>query len=163
MKRGFTLLEMLVASLLLGMLVSLLTTMFSQSSIAWAAGVATVADMDRTRQDIAAVQAASDVLLDKEGDVVRSVFQDMTTRQFSRNGRAVERMDSGNSKVSEVKSRFDTPSSWAPIGVNSVGGVGETGRVGMGDGNAYVVGVTSLGPDGKKDTWDDITTWPTDF
>ena len=35
MKKGFTILELLVASLLLGMLMTILTMIFNQSSIAW--------------------------------------------------------------------------------------------------------------------------------
>ena len=46
MRRGFTILELLVASLLLGMLVTILTMIFNQSSIAWRTGVAGVADLD---------------------------------------------------------------------------------------------------------------------
>ena len=55
MKRGFTLIEMLVASLLLGMLVTMLTELFSQSSIAWSAGTAMVTDLDDARYGIAKV------------------------------------------------------------------------------------------------------------
>ena len=50
MKKGFTILELLVASLLLGMLMTILTMIFNQSSIAWRTGVAGVADLvDKTR------------------------------------------------------------------------------------------------------------------
>lgn len=160
MKKGFTLLEMLVACLLLGMLVSLLTQVFSQSSIAWATGVATVKDMDDERKDIAAIQAASDDLLDKDGDMVRSVFEDMTSTSFRR--RAVENSPSDNEMVSRVRGQFDSPGNWAPIALRDAQSE-ESGRVGFGDGSAYLVGVTSLGPDGQRGTWDDITTWPVDY
>ena len=53
MKRGFTILELLVASLLLGMLVTILTMIFNQSSIAWRTGVAGVADLDDARANMA--------------------------------------------------------------------------------------------------------------
>ena len=49
MKKGFTILELLVASLLLGMLMTILTMIFNQSSIAWRTGVAGVADLDDVR------------------------------------------------------------------------------------------------------------------
>ena len=45
-RNGFTLVEVLVASLLLGMLVVILTMVFNQSSIAWRTGKASVAEMD---------------------------------------------------------------------------------------------------------------------
>ena len=38
MRKGFTILELLVASLLLGMLVTIMTQIVSQSSIAWSTG-----------------------------------------------------------------------------------------------------------------------------
>lgn len=60
MKRGFTILEMLVASLLLGMLVSILTMLFTQSSISWRTGAATVADLDEVRGRIGALKEESD-------------------------------------------------------------------------------------------------------
>lgn len=60
MKRGFTILEMLVASLLLGMLVSILTMLFTQSSISWRTGAATVTDLDEVREKIGALKEESD-------------------------------------------------------------------------------------------------------
>ena len=44
-RNGFTLLEVLVASVLMGMLVTILTVIFNQSAIAWRTGKAGVADM----------------------------------------------------------------------------------------------------------------------
>ena len=46
MRKGFTILELLVASLLLGMLVTIMTQIFSQSSIAWSTGTAGVVELD---------------------------------------------------------------------------------------------------------------------
>ena len=60
MKRGFTIIEVLVASLLLGMLVSILTMMFNQSSIAWRTGVAAVEDLDEVRINIANLRDEAD-------------------------------------------------------------------------------------------------------
>ena len=62
MKRGFTVLELLVASLLLGMLVTILTMVFNQSSIAWRTGVAGMLDMDEVRDNIAEVRDDADSL-----------------------------------------------------------------------------------------------------
>ena len=62
MKRrgGFTLVEVLVASLLLGMLVTILTMVFNQSSIAWRTGKASVAEMDKMRRYYSQVQRYAD-------------------------------------------------------------------------------------------------------
>ena len=49
LQNGFTVLELLVASLLLAMLVTVLTMIFNQSSIAWRTGVAGVVELDRVR------------------------------------------------------------------------------------------------------------------
>ena len=61
---GFTLLEVLVASILLGMLVTILTMVFNSSSIAWRTGKASVAEMGDVRKStsgagLAAVQASA--------------------------------------------------------------------------------------------------------
>lgn len=60
MKKAFTILELLVASLLLGMLTTILTMLFNQSSIAWRTGTATVEDMGDVRENIAKVAAEAD-------------------------------------------------------------------------------------------------------
>lgn len=60
MRKGFTLIELIVASLLLGMLVTVLTMIFNQSSIAWRTGVASVADLDDVRDNIAEVRDEAD-------------------------------------------------------------------------------------------------------
>ena len=60
MRKGFTIIELLVASLLLGMLVTILTMIFNQSSIAWRTGMAVTANMDDVRDNIAALRDESD-------------------------------------------------------------------------------------------------------
>ena len=60
MKNGFTIIELLVASLLLGMLVTILTMVFNQSSIAWRLGTAGVADMDDIRDNMAELRDEAD-------------------------------------------------------------------------------------------------------
>ncbi|MBP5791627.1 MAG: prepilin-type N-terminal cleavage/methylation domain-containing protein [Kiritimatiellae bacterium] len=62
MKRGFTILELLVASMLLGMLMTILTMIFSQSSIAWRTGEKSVASLDQVRNNMAMLQYESDNL-----------------------------------------------------------------------------------------------------
>lgn len=60
MKRGFTILELLVASLLLGLLVSVLTMLFNQSSISWRTGVSSVEDLNKVRRNIASLRDEAD-------------------------------------------------------------------------------------------------------
>ena len=60
MKKGFTIIELLVASLLLGLLVTILTMIFNQSSIAWRTGMAGMVAMDRVRENIAETREESD-------------------------------------------------------------------------------------------------------
>ena len=59
-RNGFTLLEVLVASVLMGMLVTILTVIFNQSAIAWRTGKAGVADMSETERNLARIHAAAD-------------------------------------------------------------------------------------------------------
>ena len=73
MKRGFTIIELLVASLLLGMLVTILTMIFNQSSIAWRTGAAVTANMDKVRDNIAALREESDNAFVYNDDVYRHV------------------------------------------------------------------------------------------
>lgn len=56
MKRGFTIIELLVASALLGMLVTILTMIFNQSSIAWRIGTASVANFKTVRSTFGTVK-----------------------------------------------------------------------------------------------------------
>ena len=70
---GFTLLEILVASLLLAMLITILTMVFNSSSIAWSTGKASVAEMDKVRNNMSAASQVTDnamprVALDRPED-----------------------------------------------------------------------------------------------
>lgn len=66
--RGFTLLEMLVATLLLGMLITLLGAMFTQSGLAWDVGRASVVDTGRRQRSLSAsAHRASDIVPTAEG------------------------------------------------------------------------------------------------
>ena len=73
MKRGFTIIELLVASLLLGMLVTILTMIFNQSSIAWRTGAAMTANMDGVRDNIAVLREEADNAFVYNDDVYRHV------------------------------------------------------------------------------------------
>ena len=52
MRRAFTMIELLVATMLLAMLVTILTMMFNQSSIAWTTGLASVTGLGNAREHL---------------------------------------------------------------------------------------------------------------
>lgn len=160
MKRaGFTLLEVLVASVLMGMLVTILTVIFNQSAIAWRTGKAGVADMSRTERNLSRIHAVADnVLPYTQG---RNYFvvspwddaQDDDSTVFHRRGVAVAGdVRKGYATVSG--SFYDNNAGkgfWRQTGL---------GRVDTQNQSQFTVGVRSAGPDRHWDTEDDITTWP---
>ena len=159
MKKGFTLIELMVASMLLGILVSILTSLFSQSSIAWTTGTASVVDMNETRKDMSDLQILADNLIATQPKTlyVQSVFQDQSGSKL--NQRAVTSSTTGTGSMAGSIDMAQ-PTSWTGISVGGAESVDK--RTGMGNGKGYVVGVWSYGPDGQANTWDDLTTWPAD-
>ena len=158
-RNGFTLLEVLVASVLMGMLVTILTVIFNQSAIAWRTGKAGVADMSETERNLARIHAVADSALpctEKGNYFVVSPWKDSNTddskRFYSR----------GIALAGDVSKGFDT------VAVNFSGndaGKGEWRRTGLGKAklnnqSQFTVGVRSAGPDRRWDTEDDISTWP---
>ena len=154
LSRGFTLLEVMVASLLLAMLVTILTMIFNQSSIAWTTGTASVAGLGDVRRDMAVVGQQADNLLEAEGarpglQVVTIWDQNGNGIRTDTQGRSVDR----NGLIGKDKAMRD-PYQSETIAVGSASTAGK---------DSYIVGVTSWGPDrqtGGDHTWDDITTMP---
>ena len=69
MRRAFTMIELLVATMLLAMLVTILTMMFNQSSIAWTTGLASVTGLGDAREQISIyARNADNVILDDSGE-----------------------------------------------------------------------------------------------
>ncbi len=62
-RRGFTVLELLVASLLLSMLVTILTMIFNQSSVAWTTCLASEGELSGVRVKLSAFHDVQDDLL----------------------------------------------------------------------------------------------------
>ena len=163
MKKGFTIIELLVASLLLGMLVTILTMIFNQSSIAWRTGAAGVADMDDIRDNIAELREEADNAFVWNNEVYRHVGL------WDRNGDLRDRAcDAPGTKVqsepgcralilrSKMSASGDvTPSDFRPVNV------GQSGRAKAQQ--TYTVNVKSAGPDRTFNTYDDIWSWPDDF
>ena len=149
MRRAFTLLEILVATMLLAMLVTILTMIFNQSSVAWTIGVASLTGMDELRKEDAICTAEADdaLLADDGGSLVRvvSVWNEDGSG-LRQDGRTITR-DITKLSASDMKDTL--PDKNFALGSGSA-----QSRT------AYLVGVTSWGPDGQQGTWDDITTMP---
>ena len=163
MKKGFTIIELLVASLLLGMLVTILTMVFNQSSIAWRTGKASVAQMDKTRRHLSQIQRQADDVLPgvqpggvQVGRVVSAWKQaDWNGDSGSLRRRAVEQLGSTELSTSDIDPTSNEKSWYRPsINFNYYG---------LGSLNPFTVGVWSYGPDGQPDTDDDISSWPDDM
>ena len=164
---GFTLLEVLVASMLLAMLITILTMVFSSSSIAWSTGKAGVAEMDNVRHDVSEAGRVADNAVprvdrnnpSKWGYLVSPWNADGTLRR-----RAIEEdMPGTNLKMDSIADDFGTSDAdkwnrqtgrrlWASMQPRNVHSTGSS--------KSYIVGVWSVGPDGKENTGDDISTWP---
>lgn len=158
MRRGFTILELLVASLLLGMLVTVLTMLFNQSSISWRTGVAGVADLDQVRNNIAAVRDESDNayiwndkvqrlvgIWDDEGEIRTRAWDVVEEGNVGPNADFLTAKGGGlkdNTKLSDFK-------------VISVGS-GSSGR----SFKTYTINVKSAGPNKRFNDYDDIWSYP---
>ena len=159
---GFTLLEMLVASLLLGMLITILTMVFNSSSVAWRIGKADVSQMGEARYKLSAVQQAAESALPRihptDKTKVGRVLSPWGDKGVVR-ARAVETLklpagvqlefptwNTKNSADSSIAQPWIVPPNIS--------------KPRSGSATAFTVGVLSYGPDGKPDTADDINTWP---
>jgi len=170
MKKGFTIIELLVASLLLGLLVTILTMVFNQSSIAWRVGIAGVSDLDDIRDNVAELREEADnAFIANMGGSCR-IFRHVGL--WDSRGKLRDRAcdapgsDADSDKVKanilgqKIWSGFSVPASLRLSDIKrfNVGMGGENGRS-----RTYFVNVMSAGPDREFDTWDDIWSAPDDF
>ena len=180
MKRsGFTVLELLVASLLLSMLVTMLTMIFNQSSIAWRTGVAGVVELDRVRARLGTYHDIQDDALPGLGQNASSVGAGASdSRDVLYRNVSIFKGWSGSGKLQQNADRDDGSCrgrlydklQWqeaSPIQFTIQDArIGRANNnVGAGSvrgGRAYVVGVRSAGPDKTWSTADDINTFPED-
>ena len=160
MQKGFTILELLVASLLMGMLMTVLTMIFNQSSISWRVGEASIADLDDVSDGISTVRHESDNLYFWESRAYTILSPWETGGELRK--RAVDGDDAGtvsaSEKIQKLTSKISSstkPGSW---GTESVGS-GDSG----GGANVYTVNVKSAGPNRQFDDWDDIWSYPDEF
>ena len=172
-KGGFTLLEILVASMLLAMLITILTMVFNSSSIAWSTGKASVAEMDEVRQKMAAASIAADNAMPRV-DVNSPQNWGLLVGPWDAGGNLRRRgiVKMSDSKVAsgvwnlmqpdfEIQKGRTGKGEWVRKSGMRLWGVLQPGSVKIsGKAKDYVVGVWSLGPDGKENSGDDISTWP---
>ena len=168
MRKGFTIIELLVASLLLGMLMTILTMIFNQSSIAWRTGLAGTADLKQVRENIAEVREEADNafvhggklyrltgLWDKRGDLRDRACDAPSSTDESEN----KALLLGGSSRSGNGTWLSNLANLEPDDFKCGTVNGGTGKPAMN----YAVNVMSAGPDRKFNTWDDIWSWPDDF
>lgn len=158
-KDGFTLLEVLVASVLMGMLVTILTMIFNQSAIAWRTGKASVADMSKTERNIARVHAMADNVLPYTGGrnyCVVSPWDDADNDTSDRlNTRGIREASTLRTGIKSVSGNFYNDDAGKNNWKQS-----NLGNPNLNGGKTFVVGVRSAGPDHQWETEDDISTWP---
>jgi len=159
-RAAFTLLEVLVASVLMGMLVTILTMIFNQSAIAWRTGKAGVADMSETERKLSRIHAYADSVLPYTGGgenyCIVSPWDDMTTdNSTTLNTRGIRKASGLHKNFQSINGSFCNDTAdygrWKQPGL---------GKPDMNGGRAFVVGVRSAGPDRQMETDDDISTWP---
>jgi prepilin-type N-terminal cleavage/methylation domain-containing protein len=160
MRRGFTILELLVASLLLAMLVTILTMLFNQSSVAWRTGVAGTLDLDDVRVSMGEYHDVADDAL--PGLAERNVGSNPGNRSIRY--RTVSLWDdNGTLRGANSRAFADVSTTKAPSIQMTAVQRGTSQALGSGTmrgGEAFIVGVRSLGPDKQVNTDDDITTYP---
>ncbi len=160
-KRGFTLIEILVASMLLGMLMTILTMVFNSSAIAWRTGRAGNSKMSKARRQLSYAQYLADNALPRV-DTTQSSDTGRILSAWDKKGdvraRAVEIYSSGKFPFtlpnwdSQESAGTSVPQPWQEVR-NIQDLKSESGYT-------YLVGILSYGPDGKQNTKDDICTLP---
>ena len=171
MKKGFTILELLVASLLLSMLVTMLTMIFNQSSVAWTSGLASMKMLGRERMGLGTYHDVQDDLLPGvaqknaqtgSGDNRQlqyrtvSLWQKGSVNTLRQNQRAFDLVQWGQASTrltSIADARIGTA-------VNSSDSSSANSSKGQNAGGGVVVGVWSAGPNGEWGDEDDINTFP---
>lgn len=163
MRKGFTIIELLVASVLLGLLVTILTMVFNQSSIAWRTGQAVTAGMDRVRDNIAEIREEADNAFLYNGQVYRTVGLWRT------DGRLRDR--ACDAPGSQVQSEHGTRPEMVRSPVQSLNGRPWSDSTSLrnvdgADSSArrknYTVNVRSKGPRNDERDWQAIYSFPDD-
>lgn len=158
MKRGFTILELLVASLLLGMLVTILTMLFNQSAIAWRTGIAGVADLDDVRSNIAEVRDEADNAYIWNDEVHRIIGLWDDSGELRTRAWDVESESGSDVSAEFLKARggnLRDDSKLSDFRTISVGSGNSSASI-----KTYTVNVKSAGPNKVFNDYDDIWSYP---
>ncbi len=160
LKRGFTLIEILVASMLLGMLMTILTMAFNSSAIAWRTGRAQNAKMSLARRQLSIAPYLADNAVPRV-DTKQSSYTGRILGAWDKKGdvraRAVDIYTEGKFPFdlpdwdSQENVGASAPQPWEEVNIEDIDSV---------RGSSFLIGVRSWGPDGKRDTKDDICTLP---
>ena len=172
---GFTLLEVLVASMLLGMLITILTMVFNSSSIAWSTGRASAVDMNEVRKTMSAAEIVADNAIPRADANSPANWGILVSPWDSNEKKPRKRAIVEMLKHPIGRQVWSAMDPKIPIDKNKVG-PGKWNRkegeqlwassksVQTDDTSAdvkdIVVGVWSYGPDRLPNTGDDISTWP---
>lgn len=148
-RKGFTLLELMVACLLLGILMTALTMVFNQSAVAWRTGMAGVVNLYDTRTELGRMHDNYDNILPG-----LKTDEDMGWRAVSLWKDGQLRTDRAFDSATESLSYSDAMAA-TPQGISKAGR-GQSVSL-------FTIGVRSAGPDGRFGTADDLTTYPEDL
>lgn len=160
---GFTIIELLVASLLLGILMTILTMVFNQSSVSWRTGMAGLVDMGKIRAGLAEVREEADNAFVSNDRLYRITgLWDKNGNLRNRACDAPSSTDENENKPEFLQARFGK-SGWsnyrpATYNLSSFSLSGTARSV-----PTYTVNVKSAGPNMKYNDWDDIWSFPDDF
>ena len=168
MRRGFTIIELLVASLLLSLLVTILTMIFNQSSIAWRTGIAGRVGMNKVRENIAELREEADNAFVHDGKLYRITgLWDKNGNLRSRACDAPQSEDEEDSKAVMIGGTSRSgESKWIESLTNPKIDGFKTADVGTGSAEAaknYTVNVMSGGPKNDIEDWEAIWSFPDDF
>jgi len=156
-KRGFTIIELLVASLLLGLLLTILTMIFNQSSIAWRTGLEGVTDLNEVRAKAAAVRDQADSVYVWNDKLY--VLQSLWDKNGSLRARTIGEMNASAKFLRDENVKMGADHS-PSVNIGSDSSGGSSGATSF---NTYSVNVESAGPDRNyKETWDNIWSNPVD-
>lgn len=166
MRRGFTILELLVASLLLGMLTTILTMVFTQSSVTWRLGTAIVADLDDVRDNMAEIREEADNAFAWGGQVRRIVSPwdkngALRKRACDAPGAGVEQEETALVLSQKASSLATTGRRMLWTSAVNMLSVGTTTAPPNYD--TYTVNVMSGGPNNDIMDWQAIWSYPDDF
>lgn len=177
MKRGFTIIELLVASLLLAMLVTMLTMIFNQSSVSWRSLMSTQDTLEDVRHKLGAYHDIEDDILPGLGDRNMTLGQSDSRRLNYRTVSLFRNWNgSGMPNPSSIGYRTFDQIQWGKVTAIQIsdamrGDIGTSGNLGTGKGSSsapgatasgdFIVGVRSAGPDKKFETEEDnVNTFP---